>query len=143
MCVCLSLFLLKHETSNFNVVVLIQLFAFFTVHSVPNTLLKSYFSSYGISISSLVGFMTGKCVNQTKTCEIYSWCPNEDDSLIPEYGFLFYYRWITIELASQRLFIVPLTRHFPLFCSLDLLYWRQPKTSHCSSKTPSLFASFK
>ncbi|XP_056601544.1 P2X purinoceptor 1 isoform X1 [Triplophysa dalaica] len=30
------------------------------------------------------GFMTGKCVNQTKTCEIYSWCPNEDDSLIPE-----------------------------------------------------------
>ncbi|XP_051959535.1 P2X purinoceptor 1-like isoform X2 [Xyrauchen texanus] len=28
--------------------------------------------------------MTGKCVNSTSTCEIYSWCPVEDDRQIPD-----------------------------------------------------------
>ncbi|XP_072523445.1 P2X purinoceptor 1 isoform X2 [Salminus brasiliensis] len=30
------------------------------------------------------GHMTGKCVNTTKTCEIMSWCPIEDDRQIPD-----------------------------------------------------------
>lgn len=30
------------------------------------------------------GEMTGKCVNTTKTCEIMSWCPVEDDRQIPD-----------------------------------------------------------
>ncbi|XP_055055404.2 P2X purinoceptor 1 isoform X1 [Misgurnus anguillicaudatus] len=30
------------------------------------------------------GFMTGKCVNKTSTCEVYSWCPIEDDRKIPD-----------------------------------------------------------
>ncbi|KAK2912051.1 hypothetical protein Q8A67_004184 [Cirrhinus molitorella] len=28
--------------------------------------------------------MTGKCINETSTCEIYSWCPVEDDRQIPD-----------------------------------------------------------
>ncbi|XP_067294874.1 P2X purinoceptor 1 isoform X2 [Pseudorasbora parva] len=28
--------------------------------------------------------MTGKCVNSTSTCEVYSWCPIEDDRQIPD-----------------------------------------------------------
>ncbi|XP_063059614.1 P2X purinoceptor 1 isoform X2 [Engraulis encrasicolus] len=30
------------------------------------------------------GHMTGKCVNQTETCEVFAWCPVEDDRKIPE-----------------------------------------------------------
>ncbi|XP_051552671.1 P2X purinoceptor 1-like isoform X3 [Myxocyprinus asiaticus] len=30
------------------------------------------------------GHMTGKCVKSTSTCEIYSWCPVEDDRQIPD-----------------------------------------------------------
>ncbi|XP_067294873.1 P2X purinoceptor 1 isoform X1 [Pseudorasbora parva] len=30
------------------------------------------------------GHMTGKCVNSTSTCEVYSWCPIEDDRQIPD-----------------------------------------------------------
>lgn len=30
------------------------------------------------------GHMTGRCMNQTHTCEIYSWCPVEDDRKIPD-----------------------------------------------------------
>lgn len=28
--------------------------------------------------------MTGRCMNETSTCEIYSWCPVEDDRKIPD-----------------------------------------------------------
>uniref|UniRef100_A0A672LB60 P2X purinoceptor n=1 Tax=Sinocyclocheilus grahami TaxID=75366 RepID=A0A672LB60_SINGR len=37
--------------------------------------------------SSLLAFirhMTGRCINDTSTCEIYSWCPVEDDRKIPD-----------------------------------------------------------
>uniref|UniRef100_A0A8C1J8D5 P2X purinoceptor n=1 Tax=Cyprinus carpio TaxID=7962 RepID=A0A8C1J8D5_CYPCA len=30
------------------------------------------------------GHMTGRCMNETSTCEIYSWCPVEDDRKIPD-----------------------------------------------------------
>ncbi|KAM6970617.1 P2X purinoceptor 1 [Aplochiton taeniatus] len=30
------------------------------------------------------GHMTGKCVNETRTCEVLAWCPVEDDSVIPD-----------------------------------------------------------
>ncbi|XP_016418792.1 P2X purinoceptor 1 isoform X4 [Sinocyclocheilus rhinocerous] len=30
------------------------------------------------------GHMTGRCINDTSTCEIYSWCPVEDDRKIPD-----------------------------------------------------------
>ncbi|KAL2095000.1 hypothetical protein ACEWY4_009719 [Coilia grayii] len=30
------------------------------------------------------GDMTGKCDNQTKTCEVFAWCPVEDDRNIPD-----------------------------------------------------------
>lgn len=30
------------------------------------------------------GHMTGKCDNRTRTCEIFAWCPVEDDRKIPE-----------------------------------------------------------
>ncbi|KAG1926518.1 P2X purinoceptor 1 isoform X1 [Pimephales promelas] len=30
------------------------------------------------------GYMTGKCNTSTSTCEIYSWCPVEDDRQIPD-----------------------------------------------------------
>lgn len=30
------------------------------------------------------GHMTGRCINKTQTCEIYSWCPVEDDRKIPD-----------------------------------------------------------
>ncbi|GAU94295.1 hypothetical protein RvY_06095 [Ramazzottius varieornatus] len=33
----------------------------------------------GISINLGNGFMTGKCVNSTGTCEIEGWCPTEND----------------------------------------------------------------
>ncbi|XP_059406666.1 P2X purinoceptor 1-like isoform X4 [Carassius carassius] len=30
------------------------------------------------------GHMTGRCISNTSTCEIYSWCPVEDDRQIPD-----------------------------------------------------------
>uniref|UniRef100_A0A8C1SDF1 P2X purinoceptor n=1 Tax=Cyprinus carpio TaxID=7962 RepID=A0A8C1SDF1_CYPCA len=30
------------------------------------------------------GHMTGRCMNESSTCEIYSWCPVEDDRKIPD-----------------------------------------------------------
>ncbi|KAJ8343048.1 hypothetical protein SKAU_G00329760 [Synaphobranchus kaupii] len=30
------------------------------------------------------GQMTGKCVQENKTCEIFSWCPIENDAVIPD-----------------------------------------------------------
>ncbi|KAF7659801.1 hypothetical protein LDENG_00292950 [Lucifuga dentata] len=30
------------------------------------------------------GHMTGVCVNETQTCEVYAWCPVEDDHKIPD-----------------------------------------------------------
>ncbi|XP_076024231.1 P2X purinoceptor 1 isoform X2 [Genypterus blacodes] len=32
--------------------------------------------------------MTGMCVNTTKTCEVYAWCPVEDDNHIPDPALL-------------------------------------------------------
>ncbi|TRY99312.1 hypothetical protein DNTS_004000 [Danionella cerebrum] len=34
------------------------------------------------------GQMTGKCMNKTRTCEIYSWCPVEDDRIVPNPALL-------------------------------------------------------
>uniref|UniRef100_A0A8C1N0G0 P2X purinoceptor n=1 Tax=Cyprinus carpio TaxID=7962 RepID=A0A8C1N0G0_CYPCA len=41
---------------------------------------------YGIM--SLSGQMTGRCISNTSTCEIYSWCPVEDDRQIPDPAIL-------------------------------------------------------
>lgn len=40
------------------------------------------------------GQMTGVCVNATKTCEVLTWCPVENDRNIPEY------------VKTQQLFIL-------------------------------------
>ncbi|XP_031428270.1 P2X purinoceptor 1 isoform X2 [Clupea harengus] len=34
------------------------------------------------------GHMTGKCVNDTRTCEVFAWCPVEDDRNIPDPALL-------------------------------------------------------
>uniref|UniRef100_A0A8C2ELZ2 P2X purinoceptor n=1 Tax=Cyprinus carpio TaxID=7962 RepID=A0A8C2ELZ2_CYPCA len=49
---------------------------------VSNSLL--YSTLYLTALLSLSGHMTGRCMNETSTCEIYSWCPVEDDRKIPD-----------------------------------------------------------
>uniref|UniRef100_A0A8C1SEI4 P2X purinoceptor n=1 Tax=Cyprinus carpio TaxID=7962 RepID=A0A8C1SEI4_CYPCA len=43
-----------------------------------------YSTLYLTTLLSLSGHMTGRCMNESSTCEIYSWCPVEDDRKIPE-----------------------------------------------------------
>uniref|UniRef100_A0A1A7WW40 P2X purinoceptor n=4 Tax=Iconisemion striatum TaxID=60296 RepID=A0A1A7WW40_9TELE len=53
------------------------------------------------------GQMTGVCVNATKTCEVLSWCPVEDDTYIPDPPLL-------ISAENYTLFIKN-SVNFPLF----------------------------
>uniref|UniRef100_A0A8C6Q6P5 P2X purinoceptor n=1 Tax=Nothobranchius furzeri TaxID=105023 RepID=A0A8C6Q6P5_NOTFU len=53
------------------------------------------------------GQMTGVCVNATKTCEVLTWCPVEDDTYIPDPPLL-------ISAENYTLFIKN-SVNFPLF----------------------------